>query len=285
MTKTRGVSLTEYGFIACIVMLAALPGLFKLSQELTESFSLMLATQSQPPFPGEINSQHSALGNTQAMQAPLPSPSLDGLSGEPLSLSTSDLVGKVQTLGVNGTTTLLANSLSAISSQLKEEGTIDENTYNAIVALANQGHTLARIEASVESAAKAAGDGGGSAFDRAKSELDGKLYSGPELVAMLNNNSSNIQVFRELQNKVLNDVSLTNPAIKPLISNLSNNILNIAEAASTSGDWISRDGGGVNSYKSFKDDFPELLADYSAQTTVNSNEICGTQTANTSCRR
>lgn len=286
MKKSRGVSLAEYGLIAGLVAMLSVPALFKLGHELSNAFASIL------PASG-TSASASGAGPVAGMPATKPSSPASSPASHPTSsmadvpslLSIPDLTRSVQTAGVNGTTTVLADSLVAISNQLLKEGSIDPDTYNAIVALANQGHTLAQIEASIEVAAKAAGNGGGSAFGRTKAELNGKTYSGPELVAMLNSTGPDIKVFRALQNQVLNDASITDPAVKSILSQLSNNILNIADASATSGDWINHDGGGINSYDSFTDDLPEMIADYARKTKGNSNGICSTQQNTAACTR
>lgn len=277
MKKRNGISLTEYGLIAGIITIVALPALLSLGQNVSKATESILTTRNQPSV------------SAAKLQAGKPSPAASQttsiLQGVPAVLSTSDLTRTVQTVGVNGTTVLLADSLTTLSNQLLQAGSIDETTYNAIVALANQGHTLAKIEASVESAAKAAGSGGGSAFYSTSVALNGKQYSGPELVSMLNRTSPDIKAFQELQSTVLNSTSITDPALKSVLTQLSNNILNLADASAESGDWIGGDGDGIDSYESFIDDIPDMLADYASKTTVNSNEICATQSKRTACTK
>lgn len=285
MKRNKGVSLTEYGLIASTIAVVAVPALFKLGQELSNATLSILPEHRNAPVPAAMVPVSTPVSNPQAV-TPSPATNIISLLPEaPPILSTSTLSTTVQTVGVNGTTELLANSLVTLANKLMEEGSIDASTYNSIVNLANQGHTLAKIEAAVESAAKAAGNGGGSAFDRTKIDLNGKPYSGPDLVIMLNSDSSDIKAFRDLQSKVLNDASIQDPALKSVISQLSDNILNIANASATSGDWISGDGGGINSYESFTSDLPDMIADYARKTTTNSNDICSTQRNTAACTR
>lgn len=277
MKRKKGVSLMEYALIAGTITLAALPALVGLCHELSNSVSSMIPVHRKGLAPAIVMSANTPAGNLQAIK---PSPATRPVSTQPnapLVLSTTELTETVQTAGVNGTTALLSDSLIALSNKLRQEGSIDESTYNTIAALANQGHTLARIEASVEIAAKAAGNGGGSAFNRTKAVLDGKSYSGPDLVTMLNSTSPDIIAFQKLQSQVLKDTSLKNPDLNSVISQLSNNILNLANASATSGDWISGDGSAINTYESFISDIPDMIDDYSRKTTKNSNDICSTQ--------
>lgn len=288
MRKSRGVSLTEYALIFSLVSMVSLPVLLKLGHELSGSFHSMLSTSEETgnaSAMGPVNIQTASIPSLETFPASTAHNNIPALQDMPPLLSPSDLTSSVQTAGVNGTTTLLADSLLTLSSELLEEGAIDKKMYNAIVALANQGHTLAQIEASIEIAAKAAGNGGGSAFDRTKAEWNGKTYSGPELVAMLNGTGPDIKEFQNLRNKVLNDKSITDPAVKSALAQLSANILNIADAAATSGDWISYDGGGINSYESFTEDLPDMITDYAKKTKGNSNNICSMQDNTAACTK
>lgn len=283
MKRKQGVSLTEYALLAGTVSLMALPALLGLGQEVSKSVLSIVPAQKKAAVPAIVMPVSAPVTSPIAIE---PSPGAFPIAaqpGAPLVLSATALTNTVQTAGVNGTTTLLANSLIAVSNTLLNEGSIDESTYNTIAALANQGHVLAKIEAAVETAAKAAGNSGGSGFDRSKAILDGKSYSGPDLVTMLNSTSPEVKAFQALQSKVLNDASISNPALKSVLSQLSDNILNIANASATSGDWISGDGGGINSYESFTNDLPEMIKDYSRQTTMNSNEICSKQRNKDTC--
>ncbi|MCE3236663.1 MAG: hypothetical protein K0Q50_2854 [Vampirovibrio sp.] len=285
MKRNKGVSLTEYGLIASTVAIVAVPALFRLGQELSNFTLSMIPEHRKAPVPVAMVPAKPFVPNPQVITPPPATHPVSTLPEAPLILSTSTLTSTVQTAGVNGTTELLANSLVTLANKLMEEGSIDGSAYNSIVDLANQGHALAQIEAAVETAAKAAGNGGGSAFDRTKATLNGKSYSGPDLVIMLNSDSPDIKVFRDLQSKVLNDASIQDPALKSVLSQLSNNILNLADASATSGDWISGDGGGINSYESFTSDIPDMIADYARKTTTNSNGICSTQSNTAACTR
>jgi len=80
-------------------------------------------------------------GNTSAIDLP-------GLS--------TGMAARVQTLGANGTTSLLAVQLQALAEKLLKDETITQDSANKILALANQGFRLAALERSIEDASQKA---------------------------------------------------------------------------------------------------------------------------------
>ena len=56
----------------------------------------------------------------------------------------------VQTIGANGATELLSDQLEILAKQLLAEGAITEKQANALIFLANKGHTLADLEKGLE---------------------------------------------------------------------------------------------------------------------------------------
>jgi len=285
MQRSDGQSLTEYGIAAALIAIVAISGLTRLGGNLGKLFNGML------PGPGQQTAAVTANQLPAAGSTFVPSSSANASSSPTASaaillsapLTTKALSASVQTAGVNGTTSMLSDSLLLKANQLKADGKIDENTYNDIVALANQGHKLAQIETAIDSAAKSAGSNGGLGFDKTSVVLNGKTYSGPDIVAQISGTSPDILAFQQLQSQVLNSSAITDPAAKSLISQLSGNILNVASAAATSGDWIDQDGGGINTHDSYLDDLPELVSDYARQTKGNANGICSTQNQSSAC--
>jgi hypothetical protein len=66
----------------------------------------------------------------------------------------------IETLGGNGTTTQLANTLTAYATQLLEDGAITPDQFNALINLSQSGHTLANVQQKVENAAEQASGNG-----------------------------------------------------------------------------------------------------------------------------
>jgi hypothetical protein len=127
---------------------------------------------------------------------------------------------------------------------------------------------------------------GGREFQSATVQMDGKTYTASDILDQYGWTSdynsidiNSIQTARpatrsfiELRNQVLQSgAMISNPSLKSLVENLSNNILHIAKASSLSADWAMGDGRGVDSYQSYTSDIPSLL---SAGTHQNSMNIC-----------
>jgi hypothetical protein len=288
MRSRKGQSLLEFGLIAAGVLVLAIPAMMVLGRNLNSLWMGMLSIPppsaapvvAKVPFEPPSPTPTPSGGGSGSTSPPSPSAS----SNLPAVLNAATITQMVQTAGVNGATDELANSLVNQAEKLLAEGQIDEAAYNNIIALANQGHRLADIESAIMSAAKAAGNGGGSGYDRSSAQFDGKTYSGPQLSALIGTSSTDVKSFQQLLNSVLATNTL-DAATRESITQLSASILTIANASATSSEWMDMDGGGINVYDSFVDDLPSLIKDYSGQTNQNSNDICSTQSNTAACTK
>jgi hypothetical protein len=61
-----------------------------------------------------------------------------------------DLKQSVESVGANGTTELLANTMKELAQKLKDAGKIDATQYQTLVDLANRGHDLGRLQGQLE---------------------------------------------------------------------------------------------------------------------------------------
>jgi hypothetical protein len=165
-----GQSLTEYGLVGALVLVACIGGIAILGNSLRDSFASMItappakpiavasspvssipASPSAPVLPSSVSSATLVSPNTLQIKL---------ADGSTLNMNIPvDVAKSIQTIGANGTTQLLASSLEELAAQLKAEGKVDQTGSDAILKLANLAHRIASIESVVEGAmAKAGGD-------------------------------------------------------------------------------------------------------------------------------
>lgn len=286
-----GQSLSEYVLIAASALVLAIPALLTLGNNLNSIWMGMLpmdkATSGSASASAGLSSGMPS--NVQFSHLPVKIPAASGINAASSlpaagSASTDALIKTVETLGVNGATEQLSNTLIDMANQLLAEGQIEQSSYNEIIALANQGHRLADIESAIVSAAKSAGNKGGAGFDNAMVELDGQSYRGEALSAMISTSGADVTRFQQLMDKVVH-ASTIDPATRTTISQLSTGILNLANASAESSDWMQLDGSQIDAYWSFTDDLPDLIGDYAKDTKKNANGICNAQGNKKACTR
>jgi Flp pilus assembly pilin Flp len=291
--QKTGVSMAEYGLIGASVLVVAVSALILLGKTLTASLGTFGNSLSRPTAsPPTLSS--APVKPSVPPQAPIASQSnfpgkqlqISLNSGQNLNISgyPDNLEKSVQTAGANGTTNQLADTIAVIAHSLLTSNEITETEYNQLIQLANQGHELGKLESLIEQASQQAN--GGREFQSATVQMDGKTYTASDILDQYGWTSdynsidiNSIQTARpatrsfiELRNQVLQSgAMISNPSLKSLVENLSNNILHIAKASSLSADWAMGDGRGVDSYQSYTSDIPSLL---SAGTHQNSMNIC-----------
>lgn len=286
LNKRIGQGVTEYSLIFGLVLLVVITTLPLLQSSLSHSVEGMIPQRKEVLKTSVSTASTATIAaiNTEDLGA---KPALEQM---PLVLSTdgtdiSSVISAVQTVGANGATSMLADSLLSLAKQLKAEGSIDESTYNDIVKLANQGHSIAQIEAALETSIKAAGTEGGGVYGSAGIQFSDSTYSGPQLAAKISGTSPDIQTFQVLQNKVLNSSQINNPNAKVLIAELSDNILNVANAATTYGTILKNINRGDDAYSRYLNGAPLMIEDYASRTKENSNSICATQSNGNACTK
>jgi polyhydroxyalkanoate synthesis regulator phasin len=112
---------------------------------------------------------------------PLGQPAVFTLSdGTQIQLSQfpNNLQQSVESVGVNGTTDLLANSLKELAQKLLESGKIDASQAQDLITLANRGHILGKLQGQVEEAVEKAIASKGSFKDQLIEYKDLKLPPG-----------------------------------------------------------------------------------------------------------
>lgn len=157
MKRAAGQSLVEYSLVIGLVAIVCIGALMVMGTTLSTTFQEMAATWqaggSSPPANGG-----------QAAQPPLTSnlPEL-GVGGDFSSWTPANypvnIRESIETLGGNGTTSQLANTLRAYAEQLLADDAITPEQYNSLINLSNAGHSLANVQQLVEGAvAQADGD-------------------------------------------------------------------------------------------------------------------------------
>ncbi|MBY0402441.1 MAG: hypothetical protein K2X66_00955 [Cyanobacteria bacterium] len=112
---------------------------------------------------------------------PLGQPAVFTLSdGTQLQLSQfpNNLQQSVESVGANGTTDLLTNSLKELAQKLLDAGKIDASQAQDLITLANRGHTLGNLQGQVEEAVEKAIASKGSFKDQLIEYKDLKLSPG-----------------------------------------------------------------------------------------------------------
>lgn len=287
--KSQGQTLTEYSLIGLCVIGLTIPALVLLSGAMKGQVSGLLS----PPDTGSI--QAAATGSLKTD----PNKSATGTNHPagphsainiPASLYT-DLSRSVQTAGANGATKVLANRIATISQEQLAAGKIDQAQFNALMALANQGHHIAQIEKLIETAA-AETPQGGDAFRDKMITFDGKQLAIYDLYGdigfkqdysegLLTNpfdtqieSGPEMKQFIALYNQAKASGALNNPAISDELGQLAMQIASIADSMGFAGQDISKN---ILSTSEIKQDIATRLAEFDAsgRTNRNSSQICG----------
>jgi hypothetical protein len=258
---TIGQGLSEYGLIAGALLLLVLPAMLLFGNSLSgllQDWNSHLALKTAKLKPGLFASQpdSSPVVGSHTAQSPLPA---SASHTKTLTLTTSkgniihinhypaSYKESVNTIGANGTTDYLANTLARLAEELKRSGESDETGYNDLLKLANQGHRIAQIEKLVEEAAAAAKTG--KEFLNKTVYLDGKAMIVDDLEDMIGFRTTRTdpthvsdplsypfpkgetQKFINLYNSYLKSNPDMDPAIRALIGDLSKQIAYLSEVS------------------------------------------------------
>ncbi len=155
----QGQGLLEYSLIGMLVLVVCVAGLEIFTGEMSQLWQKLWADME--------SRQGQAVAVTAPPSPPAPYPKSPGDSeGRPVVIENPgatkfvtkkgtvitlpDTVDKmeetIRTLGANGTTTILANSLDVLIKQLVANSEIDSAQAQNLMTLANQGHTLAKLQ-------------------------------------------------------------------------------------------------------------------------------------------
>lgn len=157
-SRIRGQSLTEYSIVFALVIIVAIASVVLMGRQ--GSDSLDKSNQALFGQGGNGNAvQLSGLLSESNLNIPGASTvSVTLNDGAVLTLQNypSNLSQAVETVGADGTTDLLVANLRSLAKQLKDGGKISEDQFNHLNNLANQGHSMASLQRSIEAAAHAA---------------------------------------------------------------------------------------------------------------------------------
>jgi hypothetical protein len=143
-------------------------------------------------------------------------------------------VKNIQTTGVNGTTNVLADTITSISQQLVQRDQITPAQESQLISLANQAHTLADIEKMVESALQKNPDK--ATLLTTPVTFNGKVY--PHIGYLVNEigildtsftKGSQLSTFSTLLAQINNSGAITDPALNQLVNGLASNVQNLAD--------------------------------------------------------
>ncbi|MCE3235475.1 MAG: hypothetical protein K0Q50_1655 [Vampirovibrio sp.] len=149
MKSNKGVSLTEYGLIAGIISLVVLPVLFTLGQKISQYASETVPYEKKTFISGK-NSVMSDVPPSEEYSKGL----VTKITNAPSVVLTTQQVGQtVATMGANGTTKMLADSIVKSAEQQLAAGSITQAQYNKLIVLAKEGYNLASLQGAVETAA------------------------------------------------------------------------------------------------------------------------------------
>jgi hypothetical protein len=151
--RQAGNALSEYGLIGLLVLGVALAALTGLGLNLDDYLAGFGSAIVRKPIASGTNVAPSSI-NTSLVPNRTPSPTF----GQPQLLlngaNFKNIGMAIQTVGANGATNELLATLEKQIMQLQAAGSIDETQANLLYQLANQGHTLAEAQKTLEAAFK-----------------------------------------------------------------------------------------------------------------------------------
>lgn len=283
MVRSPGNAIQEYALIGALAILACMGVLLSLGGSLN---SLMLGLKQDMHSHREVTVQvkqprdfQSVPGIIAETSAP---PQTGGMAQEENPLIQRNLATKLQTLGANGTTELLANQIAELAKSLYEQGEITEAQRNTLLTLANKGHEMAQVERMLEDYVAMAGENR-QQFNNMKIEFQGKQYTPMELSKLIGINrvqpetikdffreardtGSLLADFQSLYLEAEKNGSMQVPAIKSLVTSAASQIIITGELMEHS--YYKYHDGTYDDVASMKERI------VSKATNVNSWQIC-----------
>lgn len=258
MVGNRGQALAEYGLAGGCVLVVSIVALNQIGSFLNTSFSGLMSNKAgaYKVAGAATGSESTTSAETNIIVKPSITPqSILDTNSTPMSPTT--LINSVVTTGANGTTNILADRLGTEASLLLAEGKIDQNQYNTLFALANQGHKLAQIEGLIQQLTQSSTNS--TQLNSQTVLLDGKSVTVADLNALIgykdnywgitaNPLNSNIPTgpelhsFISLYQSALSNGSLSDPATRQVVAQLSEDIATINEGVTEGLDTIYRNG-------------------------------------------
>ena len=246
-----GTTMTEYALAGVLVAGVSIAGLQLLGHSVNSSLATMLhkdpsAKPQQPaaaPTP-PTDPDPSATTPSSSVQPPAFVSSFTQTQLDQLQMSSSE---RILTVGVNGSSELLASQLTQTADLLLSENKVTQDQYNILAKLAKQGQQIAQIQSMVSSALHAS-NGDYDQFANTNVTLDGKTYtalqltsligfSGPtpeyfgtnDILAAGSTAQPEIAEFLNLYQQALASGALSDPAVKATIDSASSQIAGLGE--------------------------------------------------------
>ncbi len=242
-TATVGNTLTEYGIIGFIVLGLSWLALSNMGDFVSTLFKNMLGQKPSPT--AQVAAPPSSVSPPTDTEGPLTSDVQVTLgNGTTLDLSSYplDFTESVVTSGANGTTNLLANTLKSLSQQLLEKGEINQDQFNTLIALANQGHRMAKIQKVIET--MALNSTSSNKYYNSVFNFDGQTYTVDEISMMIGfdyddpssisdpltdpNGGAEVIEYQMLFQQAVNSGALNDPTLNQVIRTLSSQIISLS---------------------------------------------------------
>lgn len=252
-----GQGMAEYCLIAALVLVATIGALILLGKNTSGIFGNMLANR--PSATASVTATTSAAAGSAAAATSSTSATMAGTSaptgnqqpftvtlsdGTQLQLSTypSDLKQAVSTVGANGTTQMLLDTLKSVISQLQADGKIDQNQASLLSNVANQGHQMADLEAVIENQVSSCSTI--SCYNSSTVSFQGQTYNPQDLVYKVAWSGAGIpegdmtQSLRTQLTQAEAAGALNDPVAKQLVETLVNQIADIGNGLQTASSML-----------------------------------------------
>jgi hypothetical protein len=269
------------------VALASVGALLMLGGNVSDALQNMLSGSSPSvAATGNPSGSKTGMGTNQQLSNTVTITTRNGntitLDGYP-----ADSLSKVvYTSGANGTTKVLASNMAALAKKLLDAGEVNQEQYNDLWMLANQGHQLASIEAEIEAKAATLPPEEFQTWLMTSNLDDALGYEPPPSVAYKNDTDSGynytqipsdplnppngaqteLQKFLDFYHKAEQGGALSDPAIAAIVTSLATEIALVSEG-------LDQSQGAVYTGKNT----PEQLTLYAASALTNHDSagICG----------
>ena len=244
-----GTTMTEYALAGVLVAGVSIAGLQLLGNSVNSSLATMLhkdpsAKPSQPAAAPALPADTSAATPPSTVQPPAYVTTFTQSQLDQLQMSSSE---RILTVGVNGSSELLASQLTQTADLLLSENKVTQEQYNILAKLAKQGQQIAQIQSMVSDALHAS-NGDYDQFANTSVTLDGKTYtalqltsligfSGPtpeyfgtnDILAAGSTAEPEVAEFLNLYQQALASGALSDPAAKATIDSASSQIAGLGE--------------------------------------------------------
>jgi hypothetical protein len=179
-----GNTLTEYALIGLFILLVCIVAVTSLGSNLSTTFLGMvpLPAKDEPRAASAPNPAGSLAASFATGSHPI-TITLSNGSSIHISGYSQDMVTTIETLGANGATDMLANTMQAMADQMLANGTISREGHAHLTALSNQAHYIASIEKALEQAATQASNR--DEYNDTPILFNGKTYPSPQELRML----------------------------------------------------------------------------------------------------